>query len=470
MKKTLPIIFIVLLIAVFGAVWMLSKNGAQKPLVTNFEECLAAGNSVMESYPRQCRAGEQTFTEFIGNELEKTDLIRINTPRPNQTISSPLTITGEARGNWYFEASFPVVLTDWDGLIIAQGIATAKSNWMTTDFVPFKATLTFTVDKNVYSNRGSLILKKDNPSGLPEHDDALEIPVMFAGVTAPPVACTQEAKLCPDGSAVGRTGTNCEFSPCPSGGLSCLKDADCPSTNYTCEETQGSGTVCPSTDPTCVPTHTIIAGECKLKVGNQCTLDSQCAAGNLCHKNICAAPIGRQCAGTNDTSCPTDFECIQSCGPPVSRQDDPPPPYFCQLKGYMRACPICLAKHTLIDTPQGAVAVEDLQKGAPVWTVNTSGERVVGFVTLASKTAVPPDHKMVQLVLKDGRTLLASPGHPTIDGRTVGDLAPGNKYDGSRVLSAERVSYGEGYTYDILPSGETGFYFANGILIDSTLH
>ncbi len=30
-----------------------------------------------------------------------------------------------------------------------------------------------------------------------------------------PVACTMEAKLCPDGSYVGRTGPKCEFSPCP---------------------------------------------------------------------------------------------------------------------------------------------------------------------------------------------------------------------------------------------------------------
>jgi hypothetical protein len=28
-------------------------------------------------------------------------------------------------------------------------------------------------------------------------------------------ACTMEAKICPDGSAVGRTGPNCEFSACP---------------------------------------------------------------------------------------------------------------------------------------------------------------------------------------------------------------------------------------------------------------
>lgn len=29
------------------------------------------------------------------------------------------------------------------------------------------------------------------------------------------IACTDEAKLCPDGSAVGRTGPNCEFTSCP---------------------------------------------------------------------------------------------------------------------------------------------------------------------------------------------------------------------------------------------------------------
>jgi len=110
-----------------------------------------------------------------------------------------------------------VILTNWDGLIIAQGIAT---EWMTTEFVPFEATLTFVVDKNVYSNKGTLVLRKDNPSGLSEYDDALEIPVVFAGVTenTSPKACTQEAKLCPDGSAVGRIGPNCEFAPCPQGG------------------------------------------------------------------------------------------------------------------------------------------------------------------------------------------------------------------------------------------------------------
>ncbi len=37
-------------------------------------------------------------------------------------------------------------------------------------------------------------------------------------------ACTMEAKLCPDGSSVGRVGPNCEFAPCPSGGSEACKN------------------------------------------------------------------------------------------------------------------------------------------------------------------------------------------------------------------------------------------------------
>jgi len=107
----------------------------------------------------------------------KPELIRLDYPIPNQVIKSPLTIKGEARGTWFFEGSFPVMLANWDGLIVSEGLATTKSEWMTEEFVPFEAVLEF--DKQVYSNRGVLILKKDNPSGLPEHDDALEIPVLI---------------------------------------------------------------------------------------------------------------------------------------------------------------------------------------------------------------------------------------------------------------------------------------------------
>lgn len=140
--------------------------------VNSFEECAAQGFPIMESYPRRCK----TFTEDIGNELEKMDLIRIENPRPNQAITGPLIIKGEARGTWFFEASFPIKLFDEKGNLLATAIAQAKNDWMTENFVPFEAELNFTVSVR---QKGTLILQKDNPSGLPEHDDELRVPVIL---------------------------------------------------------------------------------------------------------------------------------------------------------------------------------------------------------------------------------------------------------------------------------------------------
>jgi hypothetical protein len=72
-------------------------------------------------------------------------------------------------------------------------------------------------------------------------------------------------------------------------------------------------------------------------------------------------------------------------------------------------------------------------------------------------------------VLADGRELLVSPGHRTADGRPVGALRAGDDVDGSTVTRWELVSYAGGRTYDLLPAGATGHYWANGILLSSTL-
>ncbi len=132
-------------------------------------------------------------------------------------------------------------------------------------------------------------------------------------------------------------------------------------------------------------------------------------------------------------------------------------------------CPICLATDTLIDTPNGPVAVQDLRVGMLVWTTDKAGTRVALPLIQISKTVVPATHQVVLLVLSDGRELRVSPGHPTTDGRTVGQLRVGDSLDGAIILSAERVPYTGSATYDLLPASETGFYWANEILIASTL-
>lgn len=143
---------------------------------------------------------------------------------------------------------------------------------------------------------------------------------------------------------------------------------------------------------------------------------------------------------------------------------------FVKKTDFNRPCPICLAKNTLIDTPAGVVAVQDLHKGVEVWTMNRSGARVSARISETTRTLVPSTHQVVHLVLDDGRELFVSPGHPTGDGRTIGNLSLGDSLDGALVVITERVSYQNSYTYDILPSGETGLYWANSILVGSTLY
>jgi hypothetical protein len=149
-------------------------------------------------------------------------------------------------------------------------------------------------------------------------------------------------------------------------------------------------------------------------------------------------------------------------------------PLQCVTPEYMEyckshPCPVCLAGNTLIDTPDGAVPIKDLQVGMPIWTTDLTGNRVAGSVVATSKVLVPKTHQMIHLILEDGRELLVSPGHLTIDGRRVGDLSVNDFYDNARVVSVDRVGYNDEATYDVLPSGETGFYWANGILLKTTL-
>ena len=182
MKLFLSIIALLVLLGIGMSVYeQTAPPGEEEEVVINsFEECVAAGNPVMESYPEQCRTEDGLhFVRDIGNELAKADLIRLSSPRPGDTISSPLIIEGEARGFWFFEADFPVILTDWNGLIVAEHFASSTDDWMTENFVPFISTIEFEVPTSTVSNRGTLILRKHNASGLPEHDDALEIPVFF---------------------------------------------------------------------------------------------------------------------------------------------------------------------------------------------------------------------------------------------------------------------------------------------------
>lgn len=288
-------------------------------------------------------------------------------------------------------------------------------------------------------------------------------------------ACTMEAMQCADGSYVGRSGPDCEFSACPAskpapiGSANCTSDADCPSSRYTCEATEGYGVVYPNNEQP--PENKIIKGDCKLKAGNGCSMDSQCEAGLICKAGVCTNPQGPEC-GAGFGKCPQGFQCIQDCGPPVAGVDDPPPGYHCladEIAEKPRMCPICLAANTVISTPDGGLGVQDVKAGDHIWSQDEKGRRVLVTVLRVSRTPVPKTHQMTHIVLSDGREARVSPNHPTAEGRLAGSLKPGDRFDGATVRSTAREQYSDDFTYDILPDSASASYWANGILFGSTL-
>ncbi len=104
-------------------------------------------------------------SDFLYNNSSK-DLIFVTDPSPNEKISKQFKLLGQAKGFWYFEASFPVEVYDSNNNLIFQTFAKAQSDWMTEDFVPFVS------DINIANYQGEIkvVLKRDNPSGDTKND------------------------------------------------------------------------------------------------------------------------------------------------------------------------------------------------------------------------------------------------------------------------------------------------------------
>lgn len=154
MQKRYLLIIIIVLIA--GAFWFIFQNSFNKEIIKKNPTLTSNTTLTPEQPPAQ-----------IDN------LITVESPLPGSVVGSPLVIKGQARGNWYFEASFPVELLGANNQVLAQGVAQAQGDWMTENYVPFVVTLNYSSTET----SGRLVLKKDNPSGDPSHDRSLVIPL-----------------------------------------------------------------------------------------------------------------------------------------------------------------------------------------------------------------------------------------------------------------------------------------------------
>lgn len=133
------------------------------------------------------------------------------------------------------------------------------------------------------------------------------------------------------------------------------------------------------------------------------------------------------------------------------------------------SCGSCLSPHTLISTPKGQVMVKDLKVGDNVYTQTKAGRRITVPILEKSKVRVTKVHKMVSLCFSNESDLIVSPDHPTIGVKKIRELFPDETYDQTKVTSVSLINYDHNYTFDILPDGDTGYYWANNVLLGSTL-
>lgn len=101
-------------------------------------------------------------------ENSSHDEIQVELPFPGAVTGKTFGVIGKARGPWFFEASFPVTVLDATGVVLARGIAQAEGEWMTNEFVPFRADIHIKNQK--YIGPATVVLQKDNPSGEVDRD------------------------------------------------------------------------------------------------------------------------------------------------------------------------------------------------------------------------------------------------------------------------------------------------------------
>lgn len=188
MKRTALIVLVILGLAALGvAGWFLYQQVIKPAHINSYADCVAAGYPILESYPEQCITPDgKHFTNPDATPMtppgeftsQKGTPITLEDWTAQPQISSPLVVRGMVPGNWSFEASFPVQLTDANGTVLAESIAQIEGDWMTEEMVPFKITLAFERPAG-NAPQGYLVLKKSNPSGMIENDDTLSIPVVF---------------------------------------------------------------------------------------------------------------------------------------------------------------------------------------------------------------------------------------------------------------------------------------------------
>lgn len=113
-------------------------------------------------------------------KTEKGIPLELIYPQPNTEVGCEFELSGKISNQWFFEGSFPVSIVV-DGKTVLETQALTEEEWTKEGDISFYSKIK--CDSGCVGS-GNIVLKKDNPSDLPENDDSFSIPVTFSKTCA----------------------------------------------------------------------------------------------------------------------------------------------------------------------------------------------------------------------------------------------------------------------------------------------
>src|SRR3989344_8677977 len=128
------LIFIAALaVGVVGYFGFVDKKSTNQKIACTMEAKLCPDGSAVGRTGPNCEFAE--CANGIDYTSASADLIKVESPVPGEAVGKNFSVEGVARGTWFFEASFPVVVLGKDGEVLVETYATANGEWMTENFV-----------------------------------------------------------------------------------------------------------------------------------------------------------------------------------------------------------------------------------------------------------------------------------------------------------------------------------------------
>ncbi len=168
-------VFALIVIALVGYAYMnLKKESPQVACPADAQIC-SDGSSVLRTGP-SCSFAP---CPVVKENKYKDDLMVIDSPELNGVVTSPIQITGQAKGTFFYEGSFPILVTDSKGQIIGDGVATAQGAWATESLVPFTATIPYLLPSGSTEKTGTIILQSED-SVTQANPKYRAVPIVFS--------------------------------------------------------------------------------------------------------------------------------------------------------------------------------------------------------------------------------------------------------------------------------------------------